>query len=298
MIKMELEKFQFLDPDNLEEAVQYREEHGKDSYFVAGGTDLLKLIKDGEISPLYLINLKNLDDLCGIKGENGGLVIGAATPLSQITKSQLIREKYDILCQGAGKVGSPQIRNIATIGGNLCNASPAMDTGPSLVCLDARLRILGPTGEREIPVSDFLIGPGETDLENDELLKEVFIPQPPKKCKGIYLKHSRRKDFDLAIVGVGVVLSISDGIYDQVRIGMGAVAPTPIRAEEAESYLEGKEVNRENVDHAASLAERTCQPITDVRSSDSFRENLTHTLVKKALTKLSDLGDSSAQEGD
>lgn len=262
---------------------------------IAGGTDLLTRVRPDAPDPVVALDVGALPELAGIERTAEGLRIGAATRLADLDNSDLLSGVWQVLASGAGQVGSPQIRNLATIGGNVCNASPAADTIPCLLILEAEAEAVSPRGLRRIPLAEFFVGPGKTVLAQDELLAALLLPDPPGGAVATYIKHSPRRAMDLAVVGVGVLLApirsgglkATGGRLD-VRIALGAVAPTPLRATAAEALLrEATRLEGAVIDQAARLAAQAAVPISDVRASAEYRTEMVRTLTSRALQQLS-----------
>ena len=249
---------------------------------LAGGTDLLLDVQEKDRG-FTIIDIGDVAELAAIETKENGIRIGAAAKLTDIARSDLMTGALECLVQGASQVGSIQIRNLASLGGNLCNAAPSADTAAPLLVLDAQVEIVSSIGRRTIPLSDFFLAPGETALDQGELLEAVFIPSPPPGAVSLYLKHAFRKAMDLAIVGVAVLLS-HDGEYFDARIGLAAVAPTPIRATKAEELIAGaKDLDHSVIEAAAQIAEKQAAPISDVRASARYRSTMIRTLTGRAL---------------
>jgi len=260
-----LPEIKCLFPKTLSEALLFLKKHNGAAKLIAGGTDLLPKMKRRELTPTYVIDLKGIADLNFIDYDTKkGLRVGATTTLSEVGESPVVREHYPILMETVSQMASIQIRNIATMGGNLCNAVPSADTAPPLIALGARLKLVGPKGERTVLVEDFFAGPDETVLEPLELLTEVQIPPPRPGEAGTYLKHTIRAEMDLAVVGVAAYLALDpkNHICKEVRIALGAVGPTPIRAKKAEESLHGKPLSDELIEDAAR------EPLSDLWSGD------------------------------
>ncbi len=287
-----LREFDYLEPSSLSEAVSLLDHYGKNARIFAGGTDLLVTMKKGELNPRHLINIKGIPGQDYIRyDEKEGLQIGALTTIRQIETSRVIQESFLPLAQAARALGSVQIRNRATIGGNLCNASPSADTAPPLLALDAAVKLVGSQGERVLPLERFFVGPGSTVL-NKEILTEIIIPHPALHTQGIYLSISRRRAVDLALIGVAVVAALNPdkGEWEAVKIALGAVAPTPIRAHHAEKVLEGKSMDAGLIEEAALIAsEKEASCISDVRASDWYRKEMVRVLVQRALEHVSQI---------
>ncbi len=283
---MLLPKFEYLAPQSVQETCSLLAQYKEKAKVIAAGTDLLVQMKQKEASPQYLIDIKHIPNLDYIRyDDKGGLQIGALTTIRALETSPLIREKFSILGQAAGLLGSTQIRNRATIGGNLCNAAPSAETASPLICLAAKVKIAGASGERIVALEDFFLGPGETVLQPDEILTEIQVPNTAALSTGVYIKHTVRKMMELAIVGVGVLITPNgDGrTCGDVRIVLGAVAPTPLRSNKAEEVLKGQQLSDELLEKAAQIASAESRPIDDVRSSAEYRRKMVKVLVRRAL---------------
>ncbi len=282
---MHLNKFEYLSPSSLPEVFELLERYGTRAKLVAGGTDLIVQMKEKRIAPEVMINLLGVPELRGMEWSDVGIRIGATVKLSALESSSTLQGEWKILASAAHGIGSPQVRNRGTIGGNLCNASPAADTAPSLLVMEATVTLAGKNGERKIPLESFFTGPGHTVLRGDEILKEMAIPTTPQHSFGAYLKLGRRKSMDLALVSVAVLLTLSPdkGTCERARIALGSVAPTPMRARETEKMLEGKRPDENLIQEAAQCAEKECCPISDVRSTATYRKEMIKVLVRRAI---------------
>ena len=278
-------KFDYLAPKTLEEALSLLSEYGGKAKVLAGGTDLLVTMKERKVTPAYLIGLANLTDLDYIRQENGDLRIGALATHQSITDSNLVKGSYGLLATACGKVGTPQVRNMGTIGGNLCTASPAADTVPSLIGLGAKAKIRSLKGERVVAVEEFFVAPGESVIQTGEILTEIQIPNPPPHTLGVYLKLLPRTAIDMAAVGVAVVVTLDSKhtSFVDAKIVLGAVAPTPIRAHQAEDIIRGKAISDELIEKAAQAAANEAKPISDVRASADYRKKMVRVLTNRAL---------------
>jgi len=277
-------ELEYFAPTSMEQAISLLSEYGEKSRIIAGGTDLLVQMKKEIVLPDVLINVKGIRDLDYIDyDETDGLRIGALTTIASIENSSLIRSKFSILAQAASMLGSPTIRNQATIGGSLCNAAPSADTAPALIVLGARLKIAGVKGEKTVPIEDFFTGPGRTVIKNGEMLTEVGIPKLLPRNGGAYVKETRRRGADLAVVGVAALVIMEGDILRDVKIALGAVAPTPILAKMAEEILKGKKVDDKLLEEASQAASHESSPIDDARSSADYRRKLIIVLTKKAV---------------
>ncbi|MFC1971148.1 FAD binding domain-containing protein [Chloroflexota bacterium] len=274
----------YFSPKSLQEAITLLSEYREASRIVAGDTDLLVQMKNRVAQPGFLINISGIRDLSYINyDEKDGLRIGALTTVGSVAKSSLVKDKFDVLARAAGTLGTPTIREQATIGGNLCNAAPSADTVPALLVLGARVKIAGEDGEKNIPIEELFMGPGCTIIKHDQVLTEIQIPDLPPQSGAVYIKQSRRQGADLAVVGVAVLVVIKGGIIDDVRIALGAVAPTPIRARKAEEVVKGQKLDDKLLDESGRVASLESKPISDVRSSADYRRKLVAVLVKRAI---------------
>jgi len=222
-------------------------------------------------------------------GELAAFIIVALVTLNQLAHSPLIRESHPVLSQTAGKMASPLIRNLATVGGNLCNAAPSADTASPLIALDAEAVIAGPQRERRVRLEDFFTGPGETVLERGELLTAVVLPPPDLQAQSTYIKHTYRQAMDAAIVGVAALARCDpqDAVCREARIVLGAVAPTPLRVREAEAALVGDPLTNDRIAEAARRAARAARPIDDTYSSAWYRREMVEVLTRRALSLIS-----------
>jgi len=280
------EPLEIFQPTSVREASDIFRRNGPGGFFLAGGTDLVIAIKEKGLVPRYVVDLKRIPSLSGIRENlDGTLVIGALTTMREVETSLVVRKKYPFLAQSAAEVGSIQIRNRATIGGNMANATPSADVAPALLVLDARVRISGPGGENVHPLEEFFVGPGKTVMRQGEILTELIIPPPPAGLRGEYIKFSPREMMDLASVGVAVSLALEgkEKRCRHVRIGLGAVSPTPMRARKAEALIETQILTEELAERAGQEASRESRPISDVRSSAEYRREMVRVNTKRAL---------------
>jgi carbon-monoxide dehydrogenase medium subunit len=251
---------------------------------VAGGTDLLPQMKNGLVKPARVVDLSGIPDLKKLEiGSDGALHIGAAVTARDVELSGIVRDGFAGVAEGAGVIGSFQVRNLATVGGNVCNAAPSADVSPPLVAMDAVVVVAGPDGQRLLPITDFFQGVRRTALQPGELVVEVVVPAAGANSGGTYLRHTPRRELDIAVVGVGTRLTVQDGKCTKARIALGAVAPVIVRATEAEAALEGQEVTPELLDKAATLAVNSASPISDQRGSAEYRRHLVRVLTRRTL---------------
>jgi carbon-monoxide dehydrogenase medium subunit len=242
-------------------------------------------VKEKGLVPKYVVDLKKISPLRVIREESdGSLRIGALVTMRELETSTLIRNRYPFLAQSAAEVGSVQIRNRATVGGNVANATPSADVAPALLVLDAEARISGLHGERSVPLAEFFVGPSKTVMMQSELLTEIVIPAT-HGVRGEYIKFSPREMMDLAYVGVAVALVFesNDKTCSRARIALGAVSPTPIRARKAEAILHNRVLTEELAELAGNEAATECSPISDVRSSAEYRREMVRVNTKRAL---------------
>jgi aerobic carbon-monoxide dehydrogenase medium subunit len=279
-----MKSFDYFAPQSLSDATALLRRYGTKAKLLAGGTDLFIRMERRAVEPGVIVDLKKIRALQGIKSSAKGLTIRAATLMDDIVSSKLVQRRYGIVAEAAGAVGSIQTRNRATLGGNLCNASPAADTAPALIVLGARARIAGGRREREVPLEEFFLAPGKTCLQSNELLKEIFIPTPAVKSGGSFQRCTRTA-MDIALVNCAVFLSLvpKGGVIGEIRIALGAVAPTPVRARPAEDALRGKNPDKDAVEDAAALAAASVSPIDDVRSSANYRRAMVRLLTRRAI---------------
>jgi aerobic carbon-monoxide dehydrogenase medium subunit len=279
------EPFEFYQPTTLAEASRLLKNNGPGGRFLAGGTDLVIAMKEKGLLPKYIVDLKRVPGLSGIRENNDGTIsIGALTTMYAVETSPVIMRKYPFLAQSAAEVGSIQIRNRATIGGNMANATPSADVAPSLIALNAAAKIASAAAERTLPMEDFFRGPGQNAMSAEEILTEITIPKTSAELVGEYIKFSPRDMMDLAYAGVAVAYNLgSDKKCTGVRIVLGAVAPTPIRAKNAEALLEGKILTEELATRAGDEAAHVSKPISDVRSSADYRRAMVGVMTKRAL---------------
>jgi carbon-monoxide dehydrogenase medium subunit len=278
--------FTYLAPTTLREAVELLAEHRGKTKVLAGGTDLMLQLQDGMWAPEYVVAVRNIPELNVLDFHaRSGLTLGAATTLRRIETSRAVRERYPELATGASEIGSVQIRNLASLGGNMCTATPSADGVPALVSLEATARIASVRGERTVPLEAFFIGVRKTVLEPDELVVDLHIPAPPPRTSGAYVKLDTRPQMDLAIVGVATTVSLAaaDSVIKKVTICLGAVATTPIRVREAEEILTGRPFSEELLAEAGQAAARAARPISDVRASADYRREQCDLMTRRAI---------------
>lgn len=272
----------------MQEALDLLDKYGYEAKLLAGGTDLIVKMRDGLIKPKHLIDISELKELKFIEEDKDTIRIGALTPLSEIEKSPLVRKWATVLCQAVEKMSCWHIKNSGTIGGNLCNASPAADTAPPLLVLGAELKIAGKDYERTVSVGEFFKGPGMTVMEPNELLTEIIVSKMEESAGASFQKLSQREGA-LAIVSSCALVLLSNEKVEDVRIALGAVAPTPVRAKHAEEMLRGKEPSEALIREACKEVLKDISPVTDVRGSRWYREEMSVVLTRRALLEAIDL---------
>lgn len=283
---MTLPKFDYFSCKTVKEACSLLSTYKDEGKILAGGTDLLIQMKHKKTTPRYLINIKRVPDLNYIRhDEREGLRIGALTTIQALRNSPLIWKRFTVLSESAAVLGTRQVRNLATVGGNVCNASPAAECAPALISLDARAKIVGLHGERTIPMGEFFISPGVSALQGDEILTEIQVPNVPIGTRGVYLKHSTRR-IDVAIVGVAVVITLDGQVCQDIKLALGSVGPTPFRAKKAEDLLRGKKLTAEMPEKAGHVASEESFPIDDMRGKADYRKEVVETLVKEGIERV------------
>ena len=272
--------FEFFEPTTLAEASQlFAQEHAQ---LLAGGTDLVIGMKALTETPQSVISLQKIPGLTGVTAEtDGSISIGAMTKVREVELSADIQEHHTALAEGASEIGSIQIRNLATIGGNIAHASPAADTVAGLLVADAQVDIASANGERTVPIDALFTGPGQTVLTPGEIITRFRLPNPASGSH--YIKHKIREVMDLAFIGVAAAVNLDNGTITDARIGLAAVAPTPIRATEAENLLRGNELTAELLQQAGEAAAAAASPISDLRCSAEHRREMVDVLTKRTL---------------
>jgi carbon-monoxide dehydrogenase medium subunit len=280
-----LPSFEYIRPATRDEVVDLLEQHGDKAMLLMGGTDLFPGLRDGLFHPIAVVDVKHLPGMRHIEYDvDTGLSIGAAVTMNELAHHPEVVSHYPLLSQAAGSVASYQIRNRATLGGNLCNASPCADTAPAVLVLEGQLVISSAVGERVVPASQFFRGPGHTALKPGEFLTAVRFPPPATKSAARYLKLGRCRSGDLSLVGVAIM-----GFHDPVsaayrfRIGLGSVAPTPLRVPRAEEVLAASRLSESVLAQAAQQAMDASSPITDVRGTASYQRAMVRTLTLRVL---------------
>lgn len=280
-----LPSFEYLRPSTPDEVVEKLTRLGDEAELLMGGTDLFPGLREGRLHPSMVIDVKHLPNMRQIAYHVGtGLCVGAAVTMNELARDTEVISHYPLLAQAASSVASYQVRNRATLGGNLCNASPCADTAPATLVLDGQLVLYGPTGGRLVPASEFFLGPGQTVLESGEFMTGVQFPPLPGPSAARYLKLGRCRSGDLSLVGVAI-LCFHDPVAAgyRFRIGLGSVAPTALRARKAEEFLAASRLTDRDLIEAAQYAMEESSPITDVRGTAEYQRAMVRTLVLRAL---------------
>jgi CO/xanthine dehydrogenase FAD-binding subunit len=280
-----LGRFDYVAPSSLMEVIDLLGKYGNEAKLLAGGTDLVVWMKKRSVTPSIVIDTSKVQELSFIEERGELLHIGAGTRLNDIKRSEAVQAKALVLAQAIGQLASYPIRNRATLGGNLCSASPAADTAPALLVLGATAILQGPRGERAVPLAEFFIGPGQTARSPTEILREVAIG--PSRGRSAFIKLGRRKGFTLSIASAAGLAFIEGGTFKDVKLALGAVAPIPLLSKIAEQTLKGKTVSEEGIARTAEQVKEEVNPITDVRASASYRREMAGVLARRILTQIS-----------
>jgi len=271
-------------PKSLAQALSLLAAAGEKGRVLAGGTDLLIQMRAGVRKPDQLIDAKNIAELQVLSfSPQDGLRLGAAVSCCRLIEDPAVQQHYPGLVEAAGLIGSVQIQSRCSLGGNLCNGSPAADTTPALIALGAVCHVAGAKGARTVAVEDFVVSPGRTVLQPDELLVEFRIPAPKPHSSDCYQRFIPRNEMDIAVVGVGAAVTLNGNTCTAARIALGAVAPTPLFAKEASASLVGKPLNENTIAAAAALAQQVAIPITDMRGTEEYRKHLVGVLTRRVL---------------
>jgi carbon-monoxide dehydrogenase medium subunit len=279
-----MKPFDYVAPSSLKEVLEVLARHGERARALAGGTDLFLRMERGGWVPEVIVDIKSIPGLAEIRYDpSQGLRLGALALHGDVASHPAVRDKYPALALGAGWVGGPQMRNRGTVGGNLCNASPAADTASPLIVYGAHVRLASARGERSLPLEEFFAGPGKTVLVPGELLVDVVVPAPAPRSGGDYQRRTRTA-MDIAVVGAAAAVTLNGGsTCTEARVCLASVAPTPLRAAAAEAVLRGRELTAERISEAARAAAAEARPIDDVRASASYRRAMVEVLTRRAL---------------
>ena len=291
---MRIRPFEYWAAPSLDEALNELDNCGADATVIAGGTDLVLNMKKKNILPSRVISLHNLKELDFVQLQGSTIRIGPLSRHADLAASRLLKRHFPILCEAVDLIGSWQIRNVGTIGGNICNASPAADSAPALLVLNAQLVLASKTAEKKVPLDSFFTGPGETVLSPGQILKEIVVELPQRPSAGCYKKLRRRKAVDISLAGVGfqAETGTDNNRLAKVGIALGGVAPTPIRITEAEAVLTGLSLDEAmaKISDCVQIAVKAARPIDDVRATASYRRAIVdaflHQCAKNVITKL------------
>lgn len=275
-----------LSPGTLQEALEILSREGEGVKIIAGGTDLVVQVLERKKSPRLLLNLSRLEDLRGVREEGGLVTIGALTTHGDIERSPIIRAQAPLICEATFLVGSPQLRNLATIGGNIVNASPVADTTPPLMALNAALTLRSHTGERRVPIRAFFVAPGKTVIRHDEILTEISFRGLGRDGVSFYERLGQRKLLSISKVGVAFSARKDAGVLRGIAVALGAVAPTIIMAPRVTAFLEGKPLSEDVARQAAGIAEKESRAISDLRSTESYRNKMAGALLLRGLVRV------------
>ena len=278
-----LPEFNYYKASTLREALELVDRL-EDFKVIAGGTDLVMDLRIGRYKPRNIVDISEIKELDYIVDEGDYVRIGALAKLQNIMESPIVRTKAPVLAEAIYQMASWQIRNVATIGGNLCNASPAADTAPPLMVLEAKLKLVSKDGERIVPVTEFFLGPRKTVLKKNELLAEIIVPYE-KDAGSSMIKLGRRSAFTLSIVAVATLVKVENGKFKDVRVALNSVAPKPVRARSVEEALKDKKVSLEAIEEASKLVVNDISPISDVRASAEYRREMSIILTRDSLLK-------------
>jgi len=280
-----LPKFDYHEPENMRSALELMSSLKSNAKIIAGGTDILVNMKKGVISPKYLVSLVKMKELFVLEQRKKGIAIGSHVIVSELAESGLLWKNYSLIAKAASVLGSPLIRNRATIGGNIVTARPAADLPPALMAVGAKVELKGKKGRREVSLDEFFLGPGKTVIRADEILTKIIINELPPFTGGDYMKLGHRKALEIAIVAVAarITLDKPQGIIKNVRIILSAVAPQAIHAVTAEKILLNEKPTEKLIERAATLAMQDCRPITDIRGGAEYRKEIVKVLTKRTL---------------
>lgn len=278
--------FKYISPMTKEEALEILQEKKSDACIVAGCSNVLPNIRDKEIKAKVLVDITNIEQLKGIYQKEDKIFLGPLTTINELIYSDIISKEYKVLIRAAKEFADPLVRNTATVGGNLVTASPAADMAIPLLTLDALIKIESTGEKKEVKLKDFFVGPGETILQDDEMIVGIEFDQSDINKNGYFIKMGQRKAMAISIATLAVNLEVSQNKINQIRIAAGSVAPTPVRLTGVESFLKGKEINDKLVEEAIDRVRKEVKPISDIRASEEYRRYISGILFKRAFEKL------------
>jgi carbon-monoxide dehydrogenase medium subunit len=275
--------FDYYSPETVQEACEMLARFGPKAKVLAGGTDILSKMKQEMLLPEVLVSLKAIKQMDAIQYVSGrGVVIGARATHNDLVNSSVLQKRYPSVCEAGHSMANNQVRNRGTVGGNIVNAVPSADLPPILISLGAAVTLVGTRGSRTVALEDFFLGPSRTVIAHDEVLTEVALPDQATTGSS-YLKFGLRHSGALAVVGVAAAVTMKGGLAEKVRITLGAVAPVPMRAKEAEKALAGQTVTEDLIEEAGRRAAKECKPISDIRGSEEYRREMVGVFTKRAL---------------
>lgn len=281
-----MHRFDYVAPQTVEEALELKDRWREGAAFLAGGTNLIVELRAQKIKPKIVIDLSGLRELDYIREADGRIHIGSVVTVTDLLHSDLLSQSGPVLCQAARRFATPLVRNQATVGGNLANASPAADTAVPLLALEAEAELISKKrGRRQVALADFFLGPQQTIVESDELVADISFPAMREGMKGVYIKLGRRNAMAISVVSVAVVLTWEGDHCRQARIALGAVAPTPIRASDSEVMLERERLSPALLERCGKAAAAATSPIDDIRASAQYRRAMSAVLVRRALAQ-------------
>jgi len=281
-------QFKYISPKTIEEALEILQEEKSNACIVAGCSNVLPNIRDKKIKPKFLVDITNIEQLKGIYRKEDKIFLAPLTTINELIYSEIISREYKVLAQAAEEFADPLVRNTATIGGNLVTASPAADMAVPLLSLDAFIKIESTRQKKEVKLKDFFVGPGETILQDEEMIVGIEFKQSDINKNGYFIKMGQRKAMAISIATIAVNLEVRKNKINQIRIAAGSVAPTPVRLTGTESFLKDKEINDKLVEEAMDRVRKEVRPISDIRASAEYRRYISGILFKRALKKLID----------
>jgi carbon-monoxide dehydrogenase medium subunit len=270
-------------PTTLAAAVSLLAEASGRARVLAGGTDLLIQMRGGRVEPELVVDVKKIPEMISIADESGAWRVGAAVPCMQLVEDKAFGKAWPGVVDGANLIGSIQVRGRATVGGNLCNASPAADTVPAMIAAGAKALVVGPKGKREVPIEEIATGPGKTSLANGEVVVSFQLPKRPPRSGDAYLRFIPRTEMDIAVVGAGVNLTLdASGVCTQARVSIGAVAERALLVADAASALIGSKVDADALEKMGAAVSAACRPIDDKRGTKEYRIKVAAVMAKRA----------------
>lgn len=277
-----MSEIQYRVAKNVKDAVALMAKSKGKGYVLAGGTDLLVQMKSGARAPGLIVDVKKIPEMVSVTEKGGAFTIGAATPAAALGEHKKLRKAWPGVIEAINLIGSTQVQGRASAGGNLCNASPAADSVPALVAAGCIVNIAGPKGKRSVPVEKFCTGPGKTSLKTGEIVVSLTLPKRPKSSSDAYLRLIPRTEMDIAVVGVGVNLTMKGDTVTDARVGLGAVAPTVLLVDKAAKALIGSKLDDAALDKAAAACSAACNPINDKRGTIKYRTKIAGVLLKRS----------------